>query len=118
VSESPRPSGQSAEHAPLVVRTVPVEDPTQLVALLPERDDLVTWVRRGEGLVGWGVAAVCRTSGPDRFADAQDWWATHAATAVVRDEVGVPGSGLVCFGSFAFSWSRRWSSAVEGTPPG
>jgi menaquinone-specific isochorismate synthase len=88
---------------PLVVRTVRVDDPGALVALLPPRDDVAAWVRRGEGVVGWGVAAVCRAKGPDRFAEARDWWTEHAATAVVRDEVGVPGTGLVCFGSFAFA---------------
>ena len=30
----------------------------------------MAWLRRGEGMVAWGVAARCRTSGPDRFADA------------------------------------------------
>jgi menaquinone-specific isochorismate synthase len=32
-----------------------------------------------------------------------DWWKELVAAAVVRDEVGVPGSGLVCFGSFGFT---------------
>jgi menaquinone-specific isochorismate synthase len=88
---------------PLVVRTVRVDDPDALVALLPPRDDVAAWVRRGEGVVGWGVAAACRTAGADRFAEARDWWAEHASTAVVRDEVREPGTGLVCFGSFAFA---------------
>jgi menaquinone-specific isochorismate synthase len=48
------------------------------------------------------VAAVCRTTGPERFTDASRWWTEQAGIAVVRDEVGEPGSGLVCFGSFAF----------------
>ncbi|GAB2735854.1 chorismate-binding protein [Nocardioides pakistanensis] len=87
---------------PLVVRTVPVEDPGPLLALLPPGDS-VAWLRRGEGLVGWGVAAMVRTSGGDRFEQARDWWLAQARTAVVRDEVGRPGTGLVCFGSFAFA---------------
>ena len=95
--------GPEAQQAPLVVRTVRVEDPGALIALLPPDTATTTWVRRGDGLVGWGVAAVCRTSGADRFAAARDWWTRHARTAVVRDEVGRPGSGLVCFGSFAFA---------------
>jgi menaquinone-specific isochorismate synthase len=86
-----------------VVRTVLVEDTGSLLALLPEDPDVTAWVRRGEGLVGWGVAAVRRTSGPGRFEDARAWWLEHAGTAVVRDEACLPGSGLVCFGSFAFA---------------
>ena len=92
-----------AESAPLVVRTVRIEDAGPLLSLLPDAPDATAWVRRGEGLVGWGVAAVCRTSGPDRFADAKQWWAEHVRTAVVRDEVDQPGTGVVCFGSFGFA---------------
>jgi len=103
VTESPRPSVPNAEHVPLVVRTVRVDDPGALVGLLPPRDDVATWVRRGDGVVGWGVAAVCRPTGADRFSEARDWWAQHAGTAVVRDEVREPGTGLLCFGSFAFA---------------
>ena len=95
-------ASSSREAAPLVVRTVPIEDPGPLLALLPPGDS-VAWLRRGEGLVGWGVAAVIRTSGTDRFARARDWWLRHAHAAVVRDEVRRPGTGLVCFGSFAFA---------------
>ena len=90
---------------PLVVRTVPLDDPGDLLALLPDSatDPATAWVRNGDGLVGWGVAAVVRPSGPDRFAHARAWWVKQVATAVVRDEVGLPGTGLVCFGSFAFA---------------
>lgn len=95
------PSG-SPEPTPLVVRTVPVDDPGPLLSLLPPGDS-VTWLRRGEGLVGWGVAAVLRTSGGKRFEKARDWWLEQSRAAVVRDEVGRPGTGLVCFGSFAFA---------------
>jgi menaquinone-specific isochorismate synthase len=106
VTQSTTPAaGPAAETAPLVVRTVAVDDPGPLLALLPaaEGHQGTAWVRRGEGLVGWGEAAVLRTSGPDRFAEARSWWETHARAAVVRDEVSEPGTGLVCFGSFAFA---------------
>ena len=90
------------EAAPLVARTVELDDPGPLLSLLPP-DDALAWVRRGEGLVGWGVAASVRTAGADRFATARDWWRQKSRTAVVRDEVRSPGTGLVCFGSFAFA---------------
>ncbi len=106
MTQSPTPAAASApDTAPLVVRTAPLPDPGALLALLPSSDTTGTtaWVRRGDGLVGWGTAAVLRTSGPERFADARAWWSEQSHNAVVRDEVGEPGSGLVCFGSFAFS---------------
>jgi menaquinone-specific isochorismate synthase len=85
------------------VRTVRIDDPGPLLALLPDTPDAAAWVRRGDGLVGWGVAAACRTAGATRFADAKRWWSEHVRTAVVRDEVDRPGSGVVCFGSFGFA---------------
>ena len=90
--------------APLVVRTVSldVEDLGALVDLLPA-DHPVAWVRRGEGLVGWGAAARLTTAGATRFADADKWWRETTARAVVRDEVEEPGTGLVCFGTFGFA---------------
>ena len=96
-------SSRSPESAPLVVRTVAIDDPGPLLALLPDTPDAAAWVRRGDGVVGWGAAAVCRTTGADRFADAKQWWSEHVRTAVVRDEVDRPGTGMVCFGSFAFA---------------
>jgi len=93
-----------ATAGPLVVRTVDLDldAATGLLALLPA-DHPVTWIRRGEGLVGWGVAAEVRTCGPTRFADAAKWWSETTGRAVVRDEVDEPGTGLVSFGTFAFA---------------
>lgn len=88
--------------APLVARTVPLPDPGPLLALLPQRGPLA-WVRRGEGLVGWGEAVRIETHGPQRFAQAERAWQDLTAHAVVRDEVGLPGTGPVAFGSFSFS---------------
>ncbi len=90
--------------APLVVRTVPLDldAATALIDLLPAADP-VAWVRREQGLVGWGCASALRTAGVARFSDADKWWTETAARAVVHDEVGEPGTGLVCFGSFGFS---------------
>lgn len=89
--------------APLVARTVPIDDPGPLLHLLPA-DGPLAWVRHGEGLVGRGAAAVFHApAGPHRFDAAAAWWQSLGARAVVRDEVGLPGTGPVAFGSFAFS---------------
>jgi menaquinone-specific isochorismate synthase len=103
------PAGSPRDALPLLVRTVPLDDPGPLLDLLPAPDsdadtpDSTAWVRRGDGLVAWGVAAECRTSGPERFAAAQQWWREQTKGAVVRDDVARPGTGLVAFGSFAFA---------------
>lgn len=91
-----------AAAVPLVVRSSRLDDPGDLLALLPP-DDALAWVHGGDGIVGWGRAAEFRTSGADRFTEASEWWRELAAHAVVRDDVDVPGSGLITFGSFTFS---------------
>ena len=93
---------QPVDAVALIARTVPVEDPGPLLAVLPEQDPLA-WIRHGDGLAGWGVAARLDATGPGRFADAERWWAEICSGAVVRDQVRLPGSGLVAFGSFAFA---------------
>jgi menaquinone-specific isochorismate synthase len=71
--------------------------------LLPSPDDTLSWVQHGDGIVGWGQAARCTPSGPDRFEQAAKWWRDFAADVDVVDEVGLPGSGLVAFVSMAFA---------------
>ena len=93
-----------------MVRTVEIADPGDLVALLPAEDPM-TWLRRGDGFVAWGRAATFEAAGADRFADASGWWREVVRVAAVADEVGVPGSGLVCLGSFAFA-DRPGSSVL------
>lgn len=103
----------------LVVRTVVVPDAEleDLVATLPHADPLraLAWVRRGEGIVGWGEAARVETSGRDRITAADSRWRELADHMVVRDEVQLPGTGAVAFGSFAFS-SRSSAGGVLIVP--
>lgn len=88
---------------PLVVQSRAIADPGDLLALLPSSPDAVAWVHGGDGIVGWGRAAAFSPTGDDRFADADDWWAEIVDSAVVRDEMRLPGTGLVAFGSFTFA---------------
>lgn len=90
---------------PLVSRTVAVDPataPANLLDLLPAEQG-TAWLRRGDGLVAWGELLRIDTSGPDRFAEAETAWQRMLRHAVVRDEVRVPGTGPVAFGSFAFA---------------
>ena len=88
---------------PVVVRTTEVDPQGLLLAHLPEDGEPVAWVREGEGLVGWGVAASTEVLGPRRFAEAEAWWRRVCAGLDVQDDLGVPGSGPVAFGTFAFA---------------
>lgn len=96
----------------LAVHTVPVDDPDDLIAHLPDPSPLA-WVRRGEGLVGWGEVARIRVGpGTDRFLRAEHELRSLLAGAAVVDDVGVPGSGPVAFGSFTFDPLARGSVLV------
>ncbi len=97
------PSGET----PLVTRTtlLPVDAALSLLSLLPDlpSGELLSWVRRGEGLVGWGRATGHTAYGPGRFAELDAWWAARSASAVVRDDVHQPGTGPVAFGSLSYA---------------
>jgi menaquinone-specific isochorismate synthase len=107
----------------LVVRTVPVDDPGDLVARLPHPRS-VAWIRRGEGLAGWGEAArISLPAGEDRFTAGEKWLIELFDGAEVTDEVGLPGCGPVAFGSFTFDPTSDGSvlvvpSAVLGRSAG
>ena len=89
--------------APLRVRSEPLDDDAPLLAL-PPSGEAVAWVRGGEGLVGWGTAARIEPgSGAERFVRAEAEFAEIAARALVEDDVGLPGTGLVGIGSFTFT---------------
>ncbi|WP_068326323.1 isochorismate synthase [Janibacter terrae] len=114
------PSTSGVPHPALVVRTVSVPLPrvTDLLGLLPEpgdAGDIVSWVRKGEGLVGWGRVATFRATGPHRFEQAQEWWREVTAEAIVRDDVDEPGTGPIAFGSMAYS-RRSLSESVLVVP--
>lgn len=104
-------AGVDPGSAPLVARTVRIDDPGDLVSLLPA-DDAIAWLHRGDGLVGWGRAATFECSGPYRFGHAREWWSEVTRHAVVRDALDVPGSGLVAFGTFTFGPSADVSRLV------
>lgn len=63
----------------------------------------LAWLRNGDGLVGAGRTLRLAFRGPNRFADAARAWQVFSTTAEIDDRVNLPGSGLVAFGTFAFS---------------
>ncbi|YAL83823.1 isochorismate synthase [Dermacoccaceae bacterium W4C1] len=90
----------------LVVRSAPIADPGSLIGLLPAglpADEIFSWVRGGDGIIGWGRTAAMRSRGPARMAEADRWWGAVLQRATVQDAVQRPGTGLICFGSFAFA---------------
>jgi menaquinone-specific isochorismate synthase len=83
------------------VTTVRSDDAVALLDRLPAEGAL-SWVRRGEGLVGWGEAARLEVTGPGALAEAAAWWAEYTDGLDIDDELGVTGTGPVLFASIAF----------------
>ncbi|WP_447925644.1 isochorismate synthase [Georgenia muralis] len=109
ITTDPRPVPPEPGAVPaareLFVRTVEIDDVGDLLAALPRADPALTfsWVRRGEGVVGWGEALRIETAGADRIAAADRAWVAAVSAMTVEDGVRLPGTGPVAFGSFAFS---------------
>jgi menaquinone-specific isochorismate synthase len=84
-----------------VARSIPVADPGPLLDTLPD-ENIVAWTRGTDGFAAWGEAARLTVSGSDRFARAAQWWRELVESLDVDDQVHVPGTGPVAFGSFTF----------------
>ncbi|QDY65963.1 isochorismate synthase [Glutamicibacter halophytocola] len=72
----------------------------------------LVWTRNGHGLVGFGTAARLHTHGEERFARARAWFAQIIENARIIDPLNRPGTGLVSFGSFAFSFTSVFESRM------
>lgn len=96
----------------LTVTTVEVPGTNWALTSLPPRQQLL-WLRRGEGMMGFGCAARLEFTGSSRLADASERWSRVAAESTVDDEVRIPGSGLIAFGTFAFADNSSATSVLH-----
>lgn len=97
----------------LQARTIEIADPGELAGYLPEQH-AVAWLRRGEGMVGFGEVA--RFQGGS-FAEADAWWARLCADLEHDSELlDLSGTGPLAFGSFPFAPSRSSSEALLIVP--
>lgn len=90
----------------LRVRTRPLRLDGRLLDVLPADAGALSWVRDGEGVVGWGEVARFTASGPERFAEADRWWrrvVDRLDAGAGYDDVGLPGTGALAFASFTFA---------------
>ena len=98
----------------LVAWTVEVDDPGDLLSWLPA-GDAYGFLRGGDGIVGWGVAARLSTHRPLGGADLADEVEGLLAGITARDDVGVPGTGPVAVVSLSFDPATAGSVVVVPT---
>lgn len=72
-----------------------------LTAHLPK--NALSYIRGGQGLVGVGESLRLSASGPNRMQVLAAQWRSLVLDSSVDDQVNLPGTGLVAFGSFAFA---------------
>lgn len=94
-------SGALPDQEHLNFRTRALDQDVELLRHLPVENPLA-WVRGGEGLIGWGVAARLQVRGDETFSRTQRWWNRLLSNAHIEDTVSLPGTGPVAFASFAF----------------
>lgn len=99
------------------MRTTPLTDDRALLDHLPPSAPLA-WTRRGEGVVAWGEAARLdlpagsARSSIQRFTAASQWLASLFGALRTHDEVNLPGTGPVVFGSFTFDGRDAGSTLI------
>ena len=98
----------------LVAWTVEVDDPGDLLSWLPA-GEAFGFLRGGDGIVGWGVAARLDTHRPLPGADLADEVEALLAGITVRDDVRLPGTGPVAIMSLPFDPAAAGSVVVVPT---
>lgn len=87
----------------------PLDDPL----LRASATDPLAWIRRGDGIVGAGPELLRLDIGEDgRMSALTDIWHAIVQATEVDDDVRLPGTGLVAFGTFAFDESSETPSTL------
>jgi menaquinone-specific isochorismate synthase len=87
---------------------------TEILGELPHLSQIATssplttsWVRGGEGLIGFGKYKSKMVSGPKRFAEASQWWRNEISQLEIHNNVHGSGTGPILFTSFSFLESEE-----------
>ena len=88
---------------------------TELLGDHPKLNDIsinghelsTSWLRDGDGLIGFGEWRTTSVFGPNRFSDARTWWHQQLANLAIQNSVHGSGTGPLLFTSFAFDESQE-----------
>lgn len=92
---------------PTTITTEFLGDHPPLDLISTDLDLSATWIRGGEGLIGFGEWKSTSLKGKNRFSDAKKWWHEQLATLKIQNNVHGSGTGPILFASFAFDSSEE-----------
>jgi menaquinone-specific isochorismate synthase len=93
---------------------VPINITTELLGEHPALPLVATdlelttsWIRGGDGLIGFGEWKSTSVKGKNRFTGARKWWHEQLATLKIQNSVHGSGTGPILFSSFSFDSSEE-----------
>ena len=92
---------------PINITTEILGDHPPLDLISTDLELSATWIRGGEGLIGFGEWKSTSVKGKNRFIDARKWWHEQLATLKIQNNVHGSGTGPILFTSFAFDPSEE-----------
>jgi menaquinone-specific isochorismate synthase len=78
-----------------------------LTSVVNELDLTTTWIRSGDGLMGFGEYKKIELTGEDRFEKAKAWWQIQLSEFKIQNNVHGSGTGPILFGSFSFDPNEK-----------
>lgn len=78
-----------------------------LTSVANELDLSTTWIRSGDGLMGFGEYKKIELTGEDRFEKAKAWWQIQLSEFKIQNNVHSSGTGPILFGSFSFDPNEK-----------
>jgi len=78
-----------------------------LTSVANELDLTTTWIRSGDGLIGFGEYKKIELTGEDRFEKAKAWWQIQLSEFKIKNNVHGSGTGPILFGSFSFDPNEK-----------
>ena len=87
---------------------------TEILGELPALSKIATtsplstsWIRGGDGLIGFGIYKSHTVTGSKRFTDASQWWRNELSQLDIHNNVHGSGTGPILFTSFSFLESEK-----------
>ena len=94
--------------------TVPTNITTELLGEHPALESAATdleltssWIRGGDGLIGFGEWKSTSVKGKNRFTDARKWWHEQLATLKIQNNVHFVSRALLC------TWCTKEHSGAQ-----